>query len=297
VAEFWKAGDWQHDEAEARYVVSRFDFAPGEIRRRRLLADDERGAVLTVFLKDANFRDTETLITRLRQAEERLLTPVGIELGLAGDIATSQALIPAVVKGQMASLPLALVGVFASVFLLAGSAGLALAALVPVTLAALWLLGGLGFAGLPLGVATSMFFVISIGLGVDSHSIHLVLRAQEKWRENDPDPIRSALREVRPAILVNSLAIAAGFGLLAASTVPPNRNLGLLIAAAIVLGCGITLGGLGSILELASARKSSRRPACEASPETAARQGSSAVLGRAGDCKPIGPQTGIEDFS
>jgi uncharacterized protein len=140
-----------------------------------------------------------------------------------------------------------LAGVFALVVLLCGSLRLALLAIMPVAVSGLWLLGALGAAGIPLGVASSMFFVIAIGLGVDSHSIHLVLR----YRQAGP----RALSEVTRPIVINTVAVAAGFGLMAFSNVPANRSLGILIAAALLLGCAITLTGVAALLVQTSNRE------------------------------------------
>lgn len=239
VAEFWRMGDAMEDGRELERLYNRFDLSPGLDRRRRVVSDARDAAVVSAFLTDASFRATASLIETIRGA-----THDWGEVAFAGDIAVSQAMIPAVVRSQLVSLPLALAGVFLIATLLCGSFRLGFYAIVPAALSGIWLLGALGLTGTPLGVATSMFFTISIGLGVDSHSIHLVAR----WRRRG-DPLETA-RQVAPAILLNTAAVAGGFGLIAFSAVPPNQRLGLLIAAALVAGCFITLTALPHVLAL-----------------------------------------------
>lgn len=241
-ADFWNLGDaFRHGDA-SRYLIPRFDFAPGRLRRQQFLADGSSQGLLTLFLKNANFRDTARVMAAVAAGHGELLAPFGGSFSFAGDVAVSQAMIPAVVRSQMLSLPLALVCVFLVVLLLCPSPRLALYAILPVAASGLWLLGGLGFLGIPLGVASSMFFVLALGLGVDSHSIHLAMR----WRE-DGDPL-AALLEVRRPILLNTLAVALGFGLLAFSEVPANRTLGLLISLGLLVGCLLTFTGLAALL-------------------------------------------------
>lgn len=245
VADFWKV---PRDDGEA--TLSSFDWAPGQNRRHRVVADGYSDGVATIFLKHANYRDTAAVMHAARVLHARHLAPLGGSLRFAGDVAVSQAMIPAVVHNQLLSLPLALAGVFALVVLLCGSLRLALLAIMPVAVSGLWLLGALGAAGIPLGVASSMFFVIAIGLGVDSHSIHLVLR----YKQAGP----RALSEVTRPIVINTVAVAAGFGLMAFSSVPANRSLGILIAAALLLGCAITLTGVAALLVQTSNREEDR---------------------------------------
>lgn len=264
LAHFWNSraadpGAILEDPREIRRLLNRYELSPGLARRRQVVTDDFRETVVTVFLENANYRDTRALMNWIREHHRTRLAPLGLSLDFAGDVAVSQATIPAIVRTQMLSLPLALLGVFAVIALLYGSVRLALCALLPVALSAAWLLGSLGWLGIPLGIASSMFFAIALGLGVDSQSIHFLDRYHRLIGEGSPDPVARTVAEVGPAVAVNTAAVACGFGLLAVSSVPANARLGLLVALALVLGGGLTLAGLGAFLE--TVRR--RRPAAE----------------------------------
>ncbi|NJL30054.1 MAG: MMPL family transporter [Thermoanaerobaculia bacterium] len=241
VADFCRLGERFRRGEETDTVLRRFDFSPGRTRRQRVIADGFSDGVVTIFLKHANYRDTARVMQAAQELARQELAPFGARLRFAGDVAVSQAMIPAVVRNQILSLPLALAGVLLVVIVLCGSLRLALLAILPVAISGLWLLGALGALGIPLGVATSMFFVIALGLGVDSHSIHLVLR----FRHGQAEAAKK-LAEVTPPIVINTIAVAGGFGLMAFSNVPANRSLGILIASGLVLGCLLTLTGLAS---------------------------------------------------
>lgn len=254
LSSFWNPGE-DPDEVlrhprEITRLLHRYELSPGLFRRRQVIDDTFGETIVTVFLKHANYKDTQALMDRLGAWHRRHLAPLGAGLGYAGDVAVSQATIPAIVRTQVFSLPIALLGVFAIIAFLYRSPRLALAALFPVSLSAVWLLGALGWAGIPLGVATSMFFAIALGLGVDSQSIHFLDRYRKLQEAGSDRLVELTLDEVGPAIAVNTLAVAAGFGLLMISAVPANARLGLLITCALMLGALFTLAGLGSLLEL-----------------------------------------------
>lgn len=245
---------------EAERLLNRFDLSPGEARRRQVVDADLRRTLVTVYLASANFRDTASLQRRVEDFAERHLTPLGLELRFAGDVAVSQAMIPAVIRTQIRALPTAVGGVLLAIGLLYRSLRIASLALLPIVTSALWLSGAMGWLGVPLGVATSMFFVVAVGLGVDSTSIHFLERYRLARRRGLGQPGATAVIEAGPAIVVNTLAVAAGFGLLAVSQVPANARLGLLVAGAVLAGGFLTLVGLGALLQAPSDSFSRRSP-------------------------------------
>lgn len=222
-----------------------YDRVRGEVRRREVIHDDLRRTVVTVFLKDANYRDTKVLMDEARDYARRNLEPLGIRLDFAGDVAVSQAMIPAIVRTQVVSLLLALAGSFVAVCVLYRSLRIGLYALLPPSLAALWMFGVMGWMDIPLGVATSMFFAITLGIGVD-YAIHFLERVQ--GAPDGEEPVLWALREAGPAITADAFAIALGFGLLLLSQVPSNARLGGLVCVALLASWLLTLAGLGSLL-------------------------------------------------
>jgi hypothetical protein len=170
-------------------------------------------------------------------------------------------MIPAIVRSQVGSLLLALAGSWAIVSLLFRSARYGLACVVPTAFAVTWTFGLMGWLGIPLGVATSVFCAVTLGIG-DDYGIHFFERLRAAVAAGDPRPGRTAAAQAGPAILVDALAVALGFGLLAVSQVPANRHLGLLVAFGLVSASLLTLLGAGAVLELWARRRS--RPAAEA---------------------------------
>jgi uncharacterized protein len=235
----------------------------GMARRRELIDAGFRRTVVTLLLKRANYQETAALIATIRQLEKTQLAPVYGRVDLAGDVAVSQAMIPAIVHTQLASLALALAGSLAVVMLIFRSATMGLAAVAPTALAVAWTFGLMGWLAIPLGVATSIFCAVTLGIGVD-FGIHLFHQLRRAQAAGEPRPGAAALAAAGPAILIDAAAITLGFGLLAFSRVPANSRFGLLVAAGLSSACLLTLAGAGAGLLL---RDRQRQPA--PSPATA----------------------------
>ncbi|HSL83766.1 MAG TPA: MMPL family transporter, partial [Thermoanaerobaculia bacterium] len=210
----------------------------GEARRRELIDDAGRHTVVTVLLRHATYRGSAELMAAIRGYAEERLVPLGASVRLGGDVAVSQAMIPAIVSTQVTSLALALAGALAAGMLLLRSRA-ALAVVAPVAAAVLWILGLMGWLGVPLGVASSMFCAVTLGIGID-YAVHLSERHRQLAREGAADPALAAVATVAPAVVADAAAIALGFGVLTLSRVPANRTLGLLVAGALAVSCLLT---------------------------------------------------------
>jgi hypothetical protein len=108
---------------------------------------------------------------------------------------------------------------------------------IPSALAVLVNFALMGWLGIPLGVATSMFAGMTLGMGVD-FAIHLLERfqlARAAGLARDP-ALSQAVAGIGPAVLTNAFAVAVGFGVLMLSQVPANARLGLLVVLG-VLNC------------------------------------------------------------
>ncbi|HYO12033.1 MAG TPA: MMPL family transporter, partial [Thermoanaerobaculia bacterium] len=242
------------DPRRVRLAWERFDMGRGAQRRREVVDDDMRRGVVTIFLENANYRDTAVLMDGIRAYAARHLAPLGAKLDFGGDVAVSQAMIPAIVETQVTSVLLALLTSLAAVWLATRSLATSLLTIVPVSVAVLWVFGGMGWMGIPLGVATSMFCSISLGIGVD-YAIHYLDRLRPFAGEASTATPLEAIADVGPAIVVDAVAIALGFGLLAISQVPANARFGVLVALALVASAVLTLVGLGALLSWTEGRR------------------------------------------
>jgi predicted RND superfamily exporter protein len=262
---------WGGRRAESREIVDnpswiylhvrRIGNVRGVERRRELVDAGFRRTVVTVLLKGANFRQTAAVVAAIHDLERIELAPVHGRVELAGDVAVSQAMIPAIVRTQVGSLLMALASNLLIVVLLFRSLRYGLVSIAPTAVAVAWTFGLMGWLGIPLGVATSMFCAVTLGIGVD-YGVHFLQRFQAAEAAGAARPGRVASAQAGPAILVDALAIVLGFGLLVVSRVPADRRLGLLVAVGLASACLLTLAGQGTVLEwLARPRRREARRA------------------------------------
>jgi predicted RND superfamily exporter protein len=281
----------------------------GDRRIGQLIDADFGQSILNVFLRDANFVDTGDLMADIREYERENLASHGIRLSFAGDVAVSQTLIEAIVGTQVISVVAALAGDLAVTVILGRSLGFGILCVIPSLLAVLLNFAVMGWMGIPLGVATSMFSSMTLGMGVD-YAIHF-LQSYRQHRTgslnrsaSEPSPLpggtqggedaRSsgalrilsappspyplperegnfarqvggevdrvsavieAARTTGPPILVNTLAVTLGFGVLLLSQVPANARLGGLLVLSLFNCFAVTLVVLPAILAVKGSRR------------------------------------------
>jgi predicted RND superfamily exporter protein len=223
------------DAAEIKLLWDYYGLAVGPQRLRQLVDSNYEESLTTVFMKDANFVGTARLMADIRDYERKNLAPKGIKIGFAGDVAVSQSLIHGIVTTQLQSLIWSLLGIFAVATALGGSWRWGFYCLLPSLLAVTIKFAVMGWADIPLGVATSMFAAMTLGIGVNC-AIHLLegFSQARAGGKSPPDALSHSLRLTGPPALINTLAISLGFGVLLLSQVPANARLGLLLVLGLV---------------------------------------------------------------
>ncbi|MEM7164104.1 MAG: MMPL family transporter [Planctomycetota bacterium] len=226
----------------------------GSRRLHQLVDPANEQARLTLFLEDADFISTAHLLRLIADYAQEHLRPHGIALRLAGDVAVSQAMIDAVVATQLRSLALSLLGVLIIATILQRSVVLGVLATTPATLAVVVSGAMMAVFEIPLGVATSMFAGMTLGIGVD-YAIHFIARWQQLHEAGDPEAVQHAIVAVGRPIWIDVIVIGGGFGLLAFSQVPANHRLGLLVLVSLVTCSVATLTLLPAALSFLGRRR------------------------------------------
>jgi predicted RND superfamily exporter protein len=224
-----------NDPGEIKLLWDYYRIVRGPEQLRHVVDTNYSRSLLTTFLKEANFVDTAKLMEDLRAYEQEHLAPLNIRLGFAGDVAVSQSLIRGIVTTQTQSLFWSLVGIYAVTALLGRSLRCGVYAVIPCALSVLLNFALMGWMNIPLGVATSMFAAMTLGIGVD-FAVHVLEGfSLSRTKGLSPDAALSeSMARTGPAVVINTLAIALGFGVLTLSQVPANARLGALTILGIV---------------------------------------------------------------
>jgi predicted RND superfamily exporter protein len=231
------------DEPErARSLWSHYGRVRGPERLRQLVDPAYSRVVVTVFLEDSNYAATARLMDELRGYERERLAPHGLRLGFAGDVAVSQAMIGAIVTTQVRSLALSLAGILVLIALLGRSWRRGLLCVLSPGFAVLLSFAAMGWLGIPLGVATSMFAGMTLGVGVD-YVVHLLERRRRALAAGlaGEEAMADALAATGPAIAIDTLAVGLAFSVLLFSQVPANARLGGLLALSLAVCLAATL--------------------------------------------------------
>ena len=91
-------------------------------------------------------------------------------------------LLQSLFKSQILTLGIVMIGIFIMFLILFRNVTLSLIGIVPNFLAALFILGIIGLAGIPLDMMTITIAAITIGIAVDN-SIHYIYRFKEEFKK------------------------------------------------------------------------------------------------------------------
>lgn len=223
------------------------------------LSADGQSLRVQVKMADVGAKATSTLIKRLRGRLDAGPAARGrVTYGLTGEAYTGSLAVESVVDDLLGSLGLAVVVIFGVLALLFRSLRLGLLSIPPNVFPLLGTVAWMVLRGIALNIATVIIFSISIGLAVDG-TIHVLARFREevsRGLEADEALLRSA-RGTGRAIVVSSITLVLGFGVLLFSAFVPVRHFGELVAVT-VAGCLVaTLVVLPALLKVGAGRPSS----------------------------------------
>ena len=132
----------------------------------------------------------------------------------------------------------------------------ALAVLLPVALASLWVAGSMFILGLKWNVLTVMVTALTIGIGID-YSIHMWRRIEVELarRETHWEALRAALSTTGVALIMSALTTVFGFLVLLFSPMPVIQDFGLITAVTVFFSLILALILLPVLIELSARNK------------------------------------------
>lgn len=216
---------------------------------RQYLTQDKSAARVRLFVPDADYAKGRELRGWMEARLPELARRHGVSAHVSGDVPVGLSVVGAIVGNQLRSIGWTAVMIALTLLAAFRSARWAAAALTPVLAALLLLFAGLGYADIPLGIATSMFAALTLGAGVDFalHYVHSWRRERAAGLSHD-EAVLATLRTAGRGLLWNALVLAFGFSALAFSAIKPNASLGFLLAAAILASYATTVVFLPAVL-------------------------------------------------
>lgn len=254
--------------AEAREWALLVEMAGGAAALDDFVSPDEGSANLWIYLRQADSATTAGAIARAEAFDWSL--PMSEPLKFGGDALLGLALVRSIAKSLVWSLVLALAVTLTTAALMLRSWRAGCLALLPVGLAVTWNFGLMGWLGIPLGVATSTFSAVALGVGVDFALHWLSRRRLELDLGSDPaEATRRTSIGSGSAIVVQGVVMLCGFGVLTLSGVPPTARLGLLMCINIAACLAATLLLMPAVVQFG--RRDVRNPSLNHGPRRAFR--------------------------
>ncbi len=133
-------------------------------------------------------------------------------------------------NGQIKSLSITMVLVFAIMFLLFLSSKVGLIAIVPNLFPIIVTFGIMGWLGIELSMVTSLIASIAIGLAVDD-TIHYLVRYNKEFQKDldDKRALKETLTHVGRPIIFTTITISLGFAILFFSSFKPTAVFGIMM--------------------------------------------------------------------
>jgi uncharacterized protein len=180
------------------------------------------------------YTETRQTVEALEQYLQAEFNEPGLTATLTGDVTIAYHWMSRLQDSHFLGVGLSLAMVLVVAALTFGALWAGVVAVIPVSFTVLMLYGVMGYAGVYLEPATSMFAAISIGVGVD-FAIHLVDRLRLAMDDCDQD-LGQAIAAVMPgttrACFFNAMALGMGFAVLLTSELPTLQRFGGLVAVA-----------------------------------------------------------------
>lgn len=185
---------------------------------------------------------TRRLVQSIEARAREAMAGMPVDIAVVGTPRIVVRLQERFVSSQLQSMAVAFAVVAGIVSMLMRSWRAGLLSLLPLVLTVVVQFGVMGYAGIPLDIATSMIAGIAIGVGVD-YGIHLISRYRQERRSGQP-PTRAltdTLVTTGRAIVINALTLSAGFAVLIFSDFRAVSVLGLLLALTMIVSAVATL--------------------------------------------------------
>ncbi len=196
---------------------------------------DYRMANVRLVLNSGAFTDSKLVVESLENYVQSNFNNADVKATLSGRVSLNYYWIKDLGTSHFTGMGIALFLVWLVASLLFKSFTAGTFTLLPVVTSILIVYSSMVIFSIPLGIGTSMFAAVAIGLGVD-FAIHTIDRLQSLYREthNMHDTFQQFYPSTGRALFFNLLALFLGFGVLISSKVVPLNNFGIIVAMSVM---------------------------------------------------------------
>ena len=247
------------DDAIAQYLFL-YEVSGNPTDLEEEIDADYQTALVRGVLNAHYFSETRVVVEALEDYIAIEFDSPDLTATLAGDVNVGYHWMDSLEASHFTGVGLSLLLVLLMSMLVFRSALAGLIAVIPVAYTVLVLYAFMGFAGIHLEPATSMFAAIALGVGVD-FGIHLVDRLRNglvRSGGNIAQTIDKELPPVARACFFNSAALGIGFAVLMASDLPTLKRFGGLISLATLTSFLVALTVVPALFALTHARFTTR---------------------------------------
>jgi len=219
-------------------IVNLWFLIEGDEVVSQMVNNDKTEALITATTVNFNTRNLKTIVEKIgnyiHSHDSGLVT-----FQQTGLSAIYTRLDQSIVNSQIQSIIIAIIMVFLVNMLLMRSLAGGLLGIIPISFTLLFLFGFMGFAAIPLDIATVLVGSISLGIGID-YSIHFIHRfkSELKNQKSMHDALNKTLETTGKGILINVATVTLGFLVLLLSSLIPLNRFALLIAITMI-GSGV----------------------------------------------------------
>lgn len=198
---------------------------------------DYRFANVRFYLDTASFVDTGPQVQLLQAYLKQNFNTKDVSATLTGRVNLTYHWLKDIGRSHVVSVIISLVFVLLAAILLFRSVTAGVLAALPVVTSILGVYATMVIGGIDLGVGTSMFAAVAIGLGID-FAIHTIDRLKVLFKQAIPtrqELVAQLYASTGRALLFNYLALACGFGVLLISKVVPLNNFGTIVVLSVTI--------------------------------------------------------------
>lgn len=197
----------------------------GELPLSSVVTEDYRQARIMALCADAGGPAFVALHQDLQARAEAIFPEARVDV--TGDGLIASIGIGGLISDLLSSVGMVFAVILVVMWVLLGSGRLALISAAPNLVPLVFTLAALGLMGADLQTSNIVSFTVAIGLAVDD-TIHFLVRYRQETAAGSPDPIGRTYLGAGHAIVLTSLLLVSGFGVLASSDLTTTRHFGIL---------------------------------------------------------------------